>query len=79
MDSDAESQTSECIELARDIRGAESKVGHERTLLVGDLNVDPHSHGVVASNGFNGLMSRQIADLTGRTVQGRRFPFFCVE
>jgi hypothetical protein len=76
MDSDDKSQASECIELARDIREAESKVGHERTILVGDLNVDPFSHGVVASNGFNGVMSRQIADSDGRTVQGRRFPFF---
>ena len=35
------SQTSECFELARSIRSVEEKLGHTRTILVGDFNMNP--------------------------------------
>jgi hypothetical protein len=72
-----DSQTFECAELARSIRQEEEKVGHSRTLLIGDLNVDPFESGVVSAAGLHGLMTRELA--TGenlRTVQGKGYATF---
>jgi hypothetical protein len=35
------SQASECAELSREIRRIEKEVGHSRTVLVGDFNMNP--------------------------------------
>lgn len=70
------SQISACVELARTIREQEEKIGHTRTLVVGDLNMNPFEHGMVTANGMNAAMSRQIASRKTRTVQSREYPFF---
>lgn len=70
------SQTSESVELANSIRMTESQVGHARTLLVGDLNMNPFEDGVVSANGLHGVMSRGIAERRTRIVRGREYPFF---
>ncbi len=71
-----ESQALECIELANSIRFEEKKAGHARTVLVGDLNMNPFESGVVSSNGLNAVMSRLIARRQTRVVQARAWPFF---
>jgi hypothetical protein len=71
-----ESQFSECLELARDIREVEIEVGHARTVLVGDLNMNPFESGIVAANGLHGVMTRDIALKRSRIVQGKEYPFF---
>jgi len=71
-----ESQASECTELSMEIRKAEKNVGHSRTLLVGDLNMNPFESGLVNANGFNAVSCRQIAGRKFRTVQKRDYPFF---
>jgi len=70
------SQNAECIELGRHIREEEERAGHRRTVLVGDLNMDPFQEGVVAAPGLGAVMTRQLADREVRTVQGREYPFF---
>lgn len=71
-----ESQKFECTELSRIIRDEEDKVGHQRTLLVGDLNMNPFEDGLVAAAGFHAVMARDIALRRDRVVQSRRYPFF---
>jgi hypothetical protein len=70
------SQSMECVELSNSIRTAEHQVGHARTVLVGDLNVNPFEDGVVSANGLHGVMSRSIAQERTRVVQSREYPFF---
>jgi endonuclease/exonuclease/phosphatase family metal-dependent hydrolase len=70
------SRSSECIELARLVVEEEKKAGHDRTLLVGDLNVNPFETGVVAANGLNAVMTRALAERRFRTVQERLYPMF---
>lgn len=70
------SQTAESIELANSIRLAEEQVGHFRTVLVGDLNMNPFEDGVVSANGLHGVMSRNIAEKGTRVVQRKEYPFF---
>lgn len=71
-----DSQAFECLELANSIRIAEKQIGHARTVLVGDLNMNPFESGVVSSNGLNAVMSRQIAGRKTRVVQSKEWPFF---
>lgn len=70
-----ESQGAESQEVNRAIRTAEREVGHERTLVVGDLNMNPFEPGMVNANGFNGVMSRTIASKRYRRVL-RPYPYF---
>ncbi len=69
-------QAIECMKLSDSIREAEHDVGHARTVLVGDLNVNPFEDGMVSTEGLHGVMSRSIAQKKTRTVQKQEYPFF---
>lgn len=73
---DDTSQALESVKLANDIRSAEEQVGHSRTVLVGDLNMNPFEDGVVSAMGLHAIMSRGIAEKKYRIVQEKRYPFF---
>ncbi len=70
------SQAMECVVLADAIRQTEQKVGHSRTVLIGDLNMNPFETGVVSANGLHGVMSTRIASRRQRIVQKKAYPFF---
>src|SRR5262249_32918619 len=72
----AEGQAFECAELSRRIAVEEDRIGHRRTVLVGDFNMNPFESGLVAAGGLNSVMSRRIAARLVRTVQGREYRFF---
>jgi endonuclease/exonuclease/phosphatase (EEP) superfamily protein YafD len=63
-------------ELGREIREGESKVGHSRTIVIGDLNMNPFGSGVVGSGGLHGVMDRRIASAGSRKVRGKDHMFF---
>ncbi len=69
-------QAALCPEYAKEIRDIERKVGHARTVLVGDLNMNPFEKGMVQAIGFHGVMSRRVAARRDRTVDDRTYPFF---
>lgn len=71
-----DSQTFECEKLARTIREQEERVGHARTLIVGDLNMNPFEKGLVKANALNAVMSQQVASRGSRVVQSEKYPFF---
>lgn len=73
---DEESQSVECIDLANSIRSVEIDVGHSRTILVGDFNMNPFETGLVSAAGLHAVMSRKIAERNKRTVQQKEYPFF---
>lgn len=70
------SQAIECTALANNIKNEEMKIGHRRTVLVGDLNMNPFEDGVVSASGLHGVMTRNIAGKGKRIVQGREHFFF---
>jgi exonuclease III len=72
----SESQAIECTGLARRIAQEENKLGHRRTVLVGDFNMDPFEAGMVAAGGLHAVMSRQVAARDVRTVQGQDYRLF---
>ena len=69
-------QSSHCASMARKIQDYELRVGHARTLLVGDLNMNPFEAGMVTANGFHATSSKDIAKRSVRTVQGEQYRLF---
>ncbi len=51
-------------------------VGHQRTVLVGDLNMNPFDLGMVGAQALNAVMTRDLARSEGRVVAGRSYRFF---
>lgn len=52
------------------IEDEEKKVGHRRTLVVGDFNMNPFEPGVAGSEGLHAVMARNLAERGSRTVGG---------
>ena len=75
-DPPSESQAFECMKLDTQIAREEDQAGHRRTVLLGDLNMNPFEPGLVGAGGLNAVMSRQIASRATRTVQGTEYRFF---
>jgi len=48
--------------IVPEIRRIEDFEGHSRSVLVGDLNMDPYEAGMVAASGLNSMMTRILAD-----------------
>lgn len=69
-------QSQEAVELARELAKAEERFGHRRTVLVGDLNMNPFDVGVASSHALHAVMTKAIAAKEAREVAGREYPFF---
>ncbi len=63
-------------ELVREIRREEGQVWCDRTIVVGDFNMNPFDHGVVAAQGFHAVMTLDLARKLERKLKGRSYPFF---
>jgi len=64
------------VRIARVIREAEEHVGHSRTLVIGDFNMNPFEPGMVGAEGLHAIMDRRIASQVVRTVRREDYPFF---
>ncbi|WP_437929172.1 hypothetical protein WMF37_07840 [Sorangium sp. So ce291] len=71
-----DSQAFACVELSRVLDEQERKLGHRRTILTGDFNMNPFENGIVSAAGLNAVMDRSVAARGERTVEGRSHPFF---
>ena len=58
------------------IEEAEKSVGHKRTIVVGDLNMNPFDPGVTSGEGLHGVMDKRIAEKGSRKVVGKVRDFF---
>lgn len=71
-----EDQALSCSIFASHIAQVEKRLGHQRTLVVGDLNMNPFERGIVAANGFHAVSDRAIASRDSRKVRGENYNFF---
>lgn len=71
-----DSQILECTRLANEIEAAENSAGHQRTVLVGDLNMNPFETGVVSAGGIHAVMEQRTARRESRVVEGKRYHLF---
>jgi hypothetical protein len=62
--------------LADLIRSIESRFGHKRTVLVGDLNMNPFEAGMVSADALHGVPTRAIAGRESRVVDKKRWDYF---
>jgi len=62
--------------LVADIRALEQQEGHERTIIVGDLNVNPFETPVAWAGGLHGIMDRRVVERETREVRGREYSMF---
>lgn len=63
-------------DLAADIQLFEQQEGHERTLIVGDLNVNPFETPAAWVGGLHGVMTKDIARRETREVRAREYAMF---
>ena len=62
--------------LAGDIEQTERDTGIPRTILVGDLNMNPFHPGVASAGALHAVMTKQLAARMERTVKGVSYRFF---
>lgn len=63
-------------QLRRSVEIAERKVGHDRTVVIGDMNMNPYERGMSAADGLHGVMDKRVAQKVSRRVGGEAFKFF---
>lgn len=69
-------QTAFVTRFADVLLDAENAAGHNRTVLVGDLNMNPYEDGVVMTTGLHAVMTRRIAVRESRRVKFESNPYF---
>jgi hypothetical protein len=69
-------QAFQATALQDDLVRTEELVGHRRTVLVGDLNMNPFDPGVAGAQALNAVMTRELAEAEERTVSRRSYRFF---
>jgi hypothetical protein len=69
-------QAAEARRVAELIREAEEQVGHNRTIIIGDLNMNPFEDGVVGADGFHAVMTQNIALKRSRKVANQKRLYF---
>jgi hypothetical protein len=63
-------------ELAKEIVRLEDAVGFQRTVVVGDLNMNPFEKGLTGATTVHAVMTQQIAQRKTRIVQESEYRFF---
>lgn len=63
-------------EMAKEINRIEETVGHERTLVVGDFNMNPFEDGLTSATSLHAVMTRKIAQKKQRVFQGNSYRYF---
>ncbi len=62
--------------LTKEVIKAENKVGHRRTVVFGDFNMDPFEIGMIGAPAMHAVMDRRIARKGSRVITGKRYGFF---
>jgi exonuclease III len=65
-----------CFGIVKHIERAEENIGHTRTILVGDFNLNPFESAMVGAEGFHAIMDRNIAKKGSRSVKGEKYKYF---
>lgn len=63
-------QAMQASKLAETIRAIEDRLSHQRTVLVGDLNMNPFDPGVIGAPALHAVMTKRIAARIERVDQG---------
>ena len=76
LHSDKQDQELGVRSLMTDIRSLERKMQPTRTILVGDLNMNPFEDGITGADSIHGVMSHSVAIAEERIVQRKKYDYF---
>lgn len=76
MSQSEKSQHLEAAKIVQIIRNAEIENNTERTLIVGDFNMNPFEDGMIQANSFNAVMSSKMAEKQSITIQEKQYGYF---
>ncbi len=60
------SQTLAAPVFSQLVKNLEKKTKHDRTIIVGDFNMNPFEDGIVGAEGLNAAMTRWVAEKEDR-------------
>ena len=68
----------ECVNFSRDISTVEDETKCYNSILIGDFNMNPFEHGMVASNGLHALQDLEYLTVNkvGREIDGTSYKYF---
>ncbi len=72
----ASGQALSATRISQIVKQAELQVGHDRTVVIGDLNMNPFEDGLTAAAGMHALMDRRTTSRGSRVLNGERVPYF---
>lgn len=52
------------------------QLGHSRTIIFGDLNMNPFESGLISATGFHAIMDKRIVLKGSRRIKGTDYPYF---
>jgi hypothetical protein len=67
---------SKAKDVSAKIRQVESELAISRTVLVGDLNMNPFEMGVIQADGLHAVMTQAIARKRDRRIGDKVYPYF---
>jgi exonuclease III len=73
---DADNQLMICQRLRDSIEEMEKEHSTDKTLILGDFNMNPFETGLVSAVGLNAVMSERIAQTGSRIVNNKIYPYF---
>lgn len=73
---DHQNQSSQIQIMAQTIRDHENKQRHDRTILIGDFNVNPFDKAMNMATQMNAMMTKKCAMRKPRTVNRQKYPYF---
>ena len=63
--------------LTENVKWAEKKFGHKRSLVCGDFNANPFDPPVAGATGLHAIRMKSVNGRSDRNVQKRSYDFFC--
>lgn len=73
---DMEERQSQVEALSHELRRREERVGHQRTILIGDFNMNPFDRPMNLARGMNAMMTRKCVERGNRTSADGDYTFF---
>ena len=72
---DQMNQSGQVTLLAAEIRDKEAQEGHNRTILVGDFNMNPFEQSMTMATGMNAMMTTKCVERGSRTLQDNEYMY----
>lgn len=70
------SQAAHSPALSKFIEKSENLAGHQKTIVLGDFNMNPFEYGMIQTTGLHATMDKQTALEASRTIDGNNYKYF---